>query len=229
MVHLIMFIATFLLGLMIRPILDNKYNQFIAKQYEKMKGVDVEDENIHLPPKEENPAFVDENQSQVGHSWTKAATDLENEKVIEKVATFVPPSDSDPEKIDVEVLLDKVEKQSQEEIDPQAEEIEFELDKNACFANGSSFEELQTLQEVLPKDKPTQEESLEAGRILYENQPTEMVEQLATSGDQTLAKINSLIRFYIVKQAEEDQARMGNLRKEDSFDYENFDPNSIFT
>jgi hypothetical protein len=172
----------------------------------------------------EKTSVIGESRTKIGHSRTKTSSDAENEKVIEKENTFVPETDEDPGLMDdVDVPLERTESLPEEEFDPEEEAVELELEKGAILASGASYDELVNTGRVIAKEKPSDEEKDEAGRILYENKSTEIVEQVISNDEQTLTKVNSLIRFHMKKH---------NLNEEEeisgSEEFENFDINSIF-
>lgn len=182
------------------------------------------EEKKEPPIKEEIPSIVGKSKFNPGHRRTKAATDSENEKAIEKVSTFVPPTDSDPQIKDVEVPLEKVGNLLEEEFDEEAEQEELEIGRDAFQASGVSFDELITTGKVIHKDKPSDEEKDTAGQILYENQSTEMIDQVTAKDEATLNKVNALIHHHMKKY---------NLHTEetltsDSEDFENFNVEQLF-
>lgn len=226
MIQLITVAASILLGMIIYPILMNKYKNFISNQYKKIGGEVLEKENKIPPEKNEKPSFVGESKFKVGHSQTKVATNLETEKAIEKAPTFVPPiADSDPEIVDVEVPLEKIENLSKEEFDPEEEGIELETDQDAVVASGASFEELMNTTHTIVNEQASIKEKETAGRVLYENQKTDLFEQLASGSLQISNTIPSLIDLHLAKRAE----RLKSQQRENfPNDFKDFDINSIF-
>ncbi len=175
--------------------------------------------------KDEMPSIVGKSKFNPGHSRTKAATDLESEKAIEKVSTFVPPTDSDPQIKDVEVPLAKIENLPEEEFDEEAEQEELEIGRDAFQASGVSFDELITTGKVIHKEKPSDEEKGTAGQILYENQSTEIVGQISSKDEATLAKVNALIHLHMKKHNLETEEK---AYFPESQEFKDFDINSIF-
>lgn len=178
------------------------------------------------PMKEEIRSVIGKSKFNLGHSRTKAATDLENEKAIEKVSTFAPPTDSDPQIKDVEVPLEKVESLSEEEFDAEAEQEGLEIGRDAFQASGVSFDELITTGKIIRKEKPSEKEKDTAGQVLYQHQSTEILEQITSKDEATLAKVNNLIHFHMKKHNLDTEDPKEDLS--DSDDFKNFDINSIF-
>ncbi|SHG41398.1 hypothetical protein, partial [Dysgonomonas macrotermitis] len=148
-----------------------------------------------------------------------------NDGVIEKESTFAPETKEETNQIaDVDVPLEKVETMSEEEFDPDEEAVGLEAERGAVLASGAGYDELMNAGEVIAKVKPSDEEKGEAGRVLYENQSTEIIEQFASKDRQTLEKVNALIRFHVKKHnLTEDGEKLSG-----SEEFENFDINSIF-
>ena len=224
-VQLIVVITSILLGMFLYPWLRRKFVRFIEAIYMQTRDNKPIEEKKEPPIRKEIPSIVGKSKFNPGQSRTKAATDLESEKAIEKVSTFVPPTDSDPQIKDVEVSLEKIENLSEEEFDEEAEQEELEIGRDALQASGVSFDELITTGNIIHKDKPSDEEKDTAGQILYENQSTEIVEQICSKDEATLAKVNTLIHLHMRKY---------NLETEEKADFpesqefKNFDINSIF-
>ena len=218
-------ITSVLLGLSLYPWLRRIFVQFIEAIYMQIRDNKPIEEKKESPIKEEIPSIVGKSKFNPGHSRTKAATDLESEKAIEKVSTFVPPTDSDPQIKDVEVPLAKIENLPEEEFDEEAEQEELEIGRDAFQASGVSFDELITTGKVIHKEKPSDEEKGTAGQILYENQSTEIVGQISSKDEATLAKVNALIHLHMKKHNLETEEK---AYFPESQEFKDFDINSIF-
>ncbi|SHG37068.1 hypothetical protein [Dysgonomonas macrotermitis] len=227
-VQIVIVIASVVLGMFLYPILLRKVIRLVEWMYWNLPGKkeDKKEDKVNKvkPDVNEKTSVIGESRTKIGHSRTKTSSDAENEKVIEKENTFVPETDEDPGLMDdVDVPLERSESLPQEEIDPEEEAIELELEKGAILASGASYDELVNTGQVIAKEKPSDDEKDEAGRVLYENKFTEIVEQVISNDEQTLTKVNTLIRFHMKKH---------NLNQEEgisgSEEFESFDINSIF-
>ncbi len=224
-VQLIVVITSILLGMFLYPWLRRKFVRFIETIYMQTRDDKPIEERKEPTIKDEMPSIVGKSKFNPGHSRTKAATDLESEKAIEKVSTFVPPTDSDPQIKDVEVPLAKIENLPEEEFDEEAEQEELEIGRDAFQASGVSFDELITTGKVIHKEKPSDEEKGTAGQILYENQSTEIVGQISSKDEATLAKVNALIHLHMKKHNLETEEK---VYFPESQEFKDFDINSIF-
>ncbi len=224
-VQLIVVITSILLGMFLYPWLRRKFVRFIETIYMQTRDDKPIEERKEPTIKDEMPSIVGKSKFNPGHSRTKAATDLESEKAIEKVSTFVPPTDSDPQIKDVEVPLAKIENLPEEEFDEEAEQEELEIGRDAFQASGVSFDELITTRKFIHKEKPSDEEKGTAGQILYENQSTEIVGQISSKDEATLAKVNALIHLHMKKHNLETEEK---AYFPESQEFKDFDINSIF-
>lgn len=227
-IQLVIVIASVILGMFLYPVLLRKVTRIVEWMYWNLPGKMEEKKTDEVkkvkPNANEKTSVIGESLTKIGHSRTKASSDAVNEKVIEKENTFVPEADEDPGLMDdVDVPLERTESLSQEEFNPEEEAIELELEKGAILASGATYDELVNTGRVIAKEKSSDEEKDEAGRILFENKSTEIVEQVISNDEQTLTKVNTLIRFHMKKH---------NLNQEEeisgSEEFENFDINSIF-
>lgn len=241
MIQLIVVIASILLGMIIYPILINKYRNFISNQYQKMskeqtvaKNNQQPAEDKIVPSKEEIPSFVGKSKTNLRQSEPNTATDLETEKAIEKAPIFVPSKDSDPEMIDIEVPLEKVESLPEEEFNAEDEAEELEgLGPDAVLASGVDFDDLIKTQQVIESPTATLQEEKDAGRVIYQSQKTDMFEQLASSGDSRITlRISSLLDIHLKELAKEQQSEkelsLTQNKQLDSQDFKDFDVNNIF-
>lgn len=224
-IQLIVLISSFFLVKLIYPSLRRILVRFIETIYMQTRDDKTMEDKKEPLIKEEIPSIIGKSKFELGHSRTKAATDLENEKAIEKVSTFVPPTDSDPQIKDVEVPLAKIEKLSEEEFDEEAEQEELEVGRDAYQASGVSFDELTITGKIITKPQPTDEEKDKAGRVLYENKNTQLLEQIMSRSPQVSNAIASIIDFHLAKRNSENESRTNRDFPEELKD---FDINSIF-
>lgn len=230
-IQLFVIIASLILGMLIYPYLIKMYSRFVTNLYKNLGKyryfTEETEEEIKKKPstKTENvPSVIGTSKTIIGHSRTKTSISIENEKVIEKENTFAPETDEESNLMNVDVPLGKVENLSQEEFDADEETVDLEMEKDAVLASGASYDELMKTGKVITKDKPTDEEKDEAGRILYENKSTEIVEQAVSNDEKTFAKVNALIHFHMKKH----HADMDNEEYSGSKDFENFDVTQLF-
>lgn len=229
MIQIIVVAASIVLGMILYPILLKKIDRFVNWWYWHMRASPVEKEvskkSKPEPEPSKIPSVIGESKTKIGHDRTNATTNPKNDGVIEKESTFAPETKEETNQIaDVDVPLEKVETLTEEEFDPDEEAVGLEAEKGAVLASGAGYDELMNAGEVVVKVKPSDKEKDEAGRVLYENQSTGIVEQFASKDRQTLDKVNALIRFHVKKH---------NLTEEDDYmpdpeEFENFDINSIF-
>lgn len=224
-VQLIVVITSALLGMFLYPWFRKTFARFIEILYMQTRDDRITEEEKVIPVEDEITSIIGKSKFNVGHSRTKAATDLESEKAIEKVSNFVPPTDSDPQMHDVEVYLEKVESLPEEEFEAEVEIEELAIERDAFQASGVSFDELITTGTILRKEEPTEIEKDAVGQILYENQSTKIVEQIAAKDEVTLAKVNSLIHLHMKKHNLETEQK-NDLQEAQYF--KDFDINNIF-
>lgn len=226
-IQLIIVFASVVLGMILYPILMRKWRQFVDWLYQITYGKDGNPK----PDKIEKAIFKSDNSSSIigesktiiGHSRTKAATDSEKANPIEKESTFAPePQDDNPPMDHIDAPLEKVESLPEEEFNGDAEQEELDTEPDAVCASGVSYEDLMKTGEVIRKDESTEQEKYLAGKVLYENRSTEIVETMVATDEQRLVKINSMIHLHMKKY---------NLTEEtdsDPDEFNGFDFNSIF-
>ncbi|SHG43011.1 hypothetical protein [Dysgonomonas macrotermitis] len=229
MIQIIIVAASIVLGMILYPILLKQIDRFVNWWYWHMRASPVEKEiskkSKPEPEPSKIPSVIGESKTKLGHDRTNATTNPKNDGVIEKESTFAPETKEETNQIaDVDVPLAKVETLPEEEFDPDEEAVELEAERGAVLASGAGYDELMATGNVIANKHPSDEEKDEAGRVLYENEATEMVEQIVSQDEKTFAKVNDLISFHMKKH---------NLTGEDSNmpdpeEFENFDINSIF-
>lgn len=222
-IQLIVVISSVLLGMFIYPRLRRLFIRLIESIYLQTRNETPEEKS---PPIEEKiPSVIGKSKWNLGHGRTKAATDSESEKENENAPIFAPDSqEGDPKMEDIEVPLEKIETLSEDEFDEESEQEELEIERGALQASGASYDELMKTGKILQKEKPSDEEKDTAGEVLYQQQSTDVVEQISSKDEATLAKVNELIHFHMKKH---------NLNADDfetgsDDDLKNFDANSIF-
>lgn len=111
--------------------------------------------------------------------------------------------ENDPAPLAIDYHLDKEPENNEGEIDEDDEAVELEemYGKDVYYASGVGIDELHKLKHVVESEDVTQSEKQEAGRILYENKETEIVEQL--SSGKTASIISELIDLHIAIQEKE--------------------------
>lgn len=226
-IQLIIVFASLVLGMILYPILLRKWRQFVDWLYQITYGKDEmqKPEKIEKVKAKtyEKASIIGESKTIIGHGRTKADTASKNENPIEKESTFAPESKEDNPPMDnIEAPLEKIESLSEDEFDGEAEQEELETEPDAVCASGASYDDLMKTGEVIGKEESTEQEKDLAGKVLYENRSTEMVETMATTDELRLEKINSIIHLHMKKH---------NLNVEvdsDSDEFNGFDFNSIF-
>lgn len=225
-----MITASFLLGMCFYPFALKKWTQFVEWLYWSAHDKKEKDKPEEPTPKtSETPPFSDKNEINLRQSTPKTATNLEIEKGIEKVPTFAASTDSDPEIKDVHVTLEKEERLAQEEFDQESESVKLEgFGPDAVLASGVVYDELIKTRRVIQAPVAGEQEEKDAGRVIYQNQNTELFEPNA----QTALRISNLLDIHLSQLAREQQTEkqesVKHNRQLDSRDFKDFDINSIF-
>lgn len=109
-------------------------------------------------------------------------------------------SESDPTPMDIDYSLDR---DTDDEIDEEQESMELKemFGKDVCYASGIAIDELHKIKQVIELPNASPNEQQEAGRLLYENKETEIVEQL--SSGKTASIISGLIDLHILSHQQE--------------------------
>lgn len=231
MIQIIVVIASILLGMILYPIFLRKWKQLLnwlyLITYEKSEEIAKAQQSTEIvSEKAKTPSIIGESKFNLSQSKPNTATNLESENTIEKEFTFVPDSKEDDSKMDhIDVPLEKVESLSEEEFDEQTEQEELETEPNAICASGASFDELIHIDHTIANIQASQADKEEAGRVLYENEQTEMVEQVVANSEETARAISSLIDVHLVMRAQRLQQDDDTIYPED---LKNFDIDSIF-
>lgn len=219
MVQIIVVISSVLLGLLLYPLLAKSYTRFITSQYKSLTKDSTGKQEKNLSQKVENPSLIGKSKFSLSQSTPKNATNFRTEKPNEKEHIFVAETVEEPNQMDIHVLLEETEK-TEAEINYEEEEINIHLGKDAVYAGGASFDELMQIKSVIEKPIPSVKEELEAGKILYQNQETHMVEQLASGNQAILSKVSSLIKLHLEqyeKEQRENVSETDNAEDEDEF------------
>lgn len=131
--------------------------------------------------------------------------------------------EKDPAPMDIDYPLDKEPENNEGGIDEDDEAVELEelYGKDVYYASGVGIDELHKLKHVVESEDVTRLEKQEAGRILYENKETEIVEQL--SSGKTASIISELIDLHIaiLEKKSESTGKRDNVPG--SEELENFD------
>jgi len=226
MIQIIVVAASVLLGFLLYPLLIKTYTRIVTKLYKNLQGDNkVENEEIVIHEKNEKPPIIGKSKGINGHSRTKATSDFKTHVIEKKEDTFASDTGKETIEMDISVPLDKIENPKEGSIDPEEEYLYLEINQDALLASGVGYDELITTGKVIAKDEPSDNEKGEAGRVLYENQSTDIVEQVIANDEKTLAKVNSLISFHVKKHNLETEKSTSNS---DSENFENFDFGTLF-
>lgn len=226
-IQLVVVITSILLGMILYPILLRKWKRFVEWLYLSSGGKTSEEkkQSSSSTKNEEIPSVVGKSKFVVGHSRTKATTESKSGKREENASIFAEESeDGDPQMKDVSVPLEREDISENDPIDSADEAINLEVEDGAFCASGVDFDELTKTGEVIRKENPTKEEKDQAGHVLYENQSTEMIDQVTARDEATLDKVNALIHHHMKKY----NLHTEEVLTSDSEDFENFDVNNIF-
>lgn len=228
MVQLIVVIASILLGMILYPILVRKWRQFVEWLYlitygKAKEEVKVEDSKKTTVEENKIASIVGKSKFNLRQSTPNTATDLKSENPIEKESTFAPEPDSDPEKFDVDVPLEK--EQSVTPDEAAAEEEPLDAGRDAVLASGASYDELVHTNRTIVNKQASEADKVEAGRVLYENHQTDMFEQVAANSEETARTIATLIDVHLAMCAQRLQG-VNEIIYPDEF--KDFDIDSIF-
>lgn len=220
MVIIIIISATvLLLWILVYPTIIRLYRTFLLGKKQIEQG-NREKENSNKPISSEiETSIVGKSTFILCQPLPTITTPIVKEPISDvDASTFATESDPQPMDIDYPLNKDKFE----DEIDEEQETIELKemFGKDVCFASGVVIEELHTLKHVIESSDSTKKQRAEAGKILYENRETEIVEQL--SSGKTASIISNLIDLHITDIQEKQ-----NLTEDinDSEELENFDIN----
>lgn len=233
-IQLIIVFTSVVLGMILYPILLRKWKQFVDWLYKITYGQDGKSKSDKIEKIVSKPdnstSIIGESKTIIGHSRTNTATNLKSENSIEKESTFVPESkDDNPPMNHIDAPLEKVESLPEEEFDGEAEQEELETEPDAVLASGASYEELEQTNHTIAGKQTSLTDQEEAGRVLYENRQTEMIEQVIANSEETAQTIASLIDTHLAMRAQ--RLREQELIDEESAypnDFKDFDFNSIF-
>lgn len=228
MVQLIVVISSVLLGMFLYPALMGKWRQFVEWLYLITYGKEKEEAGVENPKKtiageEEMPSVIGKSKFNLRQSTPNTATDLKSENPIEKESTFAPEPDSDPEKFDIDVPLEKEQPVTPEEAPEEEEPLEAGYD--AVLASGASYDELMHTNRIIAGKQASEADKEEAGRVLYENRQTDMFEQVAANSEETARTIATLIDVHLAMHIQRLQ-EANEINYPDEF--KDFDIDSIF-
>jgi hypothetical protein len=228
MVQLIVVIASVLLGMFLYPILLRKWKRFVEWLYWCTNGETDEEAKEKKPQKTEPkemgiPSVIGKSKFNLRQSTPNTATDLKSENPIEKESTFAPEPDSDPEKFDVDIPLEK----DQPVMPDEAAEEEEPLDAghDAVLASGASYDELMHTNRTVAGEQVSEADKGEAGRVLYENRRTDMFEQVAANSEETARTIATLIDIHLAMRTQRLQGANEMIYPDE---FKDFDIDSIF-
>lgn len=199
MILLIIILAAILLFLLLAyPTIARLYRIFHLgkEQMEKEKSVEPNQPKISKI----EASIVGKSTFTLSQPLPTTTTPVAREPIIEDNApTFA--AESDPAPMDVDYPLDREENTDEIDEDQEAIELEEMFGKDVFFASGVTIDELHKLKHVVESNTSSQSEQREAGRILYENKETEIVEQL--SSGKTASIISNLIDLHVTFHREE--------------------------
>lgn len=202
MIQLCVVTASFLLGMFFYPFALKKWTQFVEWLYWISMGKADEAKPEDTPKTALTPteklSVTDQNKLNSGHSRTKTSETGTDEKGMEKEHTFAPNADDEAALMDgIDHPLLKTEQLTREEFDSQKEEVELAVEPGAVLASGVSYDELIRTRKVIDQDNPSEQDKAFAGRVLYENESTEILEQIVSKDDKTRQAVNTLIAVHL--------------------------------
>ncbi len=223
MIILIIIIATvLLLWILLYPTIMRLYHIFHLGK----RQMEKENNNPDKPITSETEAsIVGKSNFTLSQPVPTTTTPMAEESIIRDDAhTFA--TESDPAPMDIDYSLEKESGNDEDNLDEDDEAVELKemFGKDVCFASGVVIDELHKLKHVIESPKVSQTERQEAGKILYENKETEIVEQL--SSGKTASIISELIDLHVtLHQKEHGISKNVN----ESEELESFDVNQFLT
>lgn len=230
MVQIIVVIASVLLGMILYPILLNKYRRFISGEHRRLNKEQAPIEEKKVLKTEEIPSIIRKKKYNLRQSTPNTATDLKNDNSIEKDSTFAPETGEESPLMDMDHPLEK--EKSEEKIDMNDEEEKIGgAGSEGVQASGLDFDELGKIKQVVENTDVSYQQEREAGKSLSENRNTSLVIQMQEASPKLSERISNLIDLHLneLTQARiEDSSSENNDKQIESQDFKDFDVNSIF-
>lgn len=155
-------------------------------QTEKKKDSDVSimgESRYHICQSLPSDAMPQKTEEDVKENLTEGSTFVSSEEY-----------EGDPEPMDVDVEPLEIEPtQVEDELDEEDEEIPEIFGPDAVLASGVSVDEMFQTNKVIEDTNATPTQEQEAGRILNQNQKTDMFEQIASGSSKRLDRIRELM------------------------------------
>lgn len=214
--------AILLVCILIYPSVKRLYT-LIRLGQEKQKedreaNVQKEDFKSDLPP-----SIIGQSKFKLSQPLPTATTPIAKEPEIEEsVSNFTPEENQEPMDIDVPLEKEIIEDNS---IDEEQEAIELEelFGKNVAFASGVDINELEKLKHIIETPSAEIQEKEQAGKILYENKETDMVEQMVSDNSNTASIISNLIDLHMTSYLKENISKTQKISDEaNDFDVNRF-------
>jgi hypothetical protein len=183
------------------------------------------------------PSIIGKSKFILSQSKPKAATDSETEKRAEKESIFAPGTGESTPLPEMEFREDDLEIEYDaseicpDDIGDNEEEASPYTSDETYSARGASFEELMQIKDAVEKPALSEEEKRTAGKILYEQQETELVEKLISGSQRVNLKVSALIKFHLEEHEKEQQLKNETDEevKDGDEEFERFDFNQIFS
>lgn len=143
------------------------------------------------------PSVIGKSKFKLRQPLPTATTPIDKVSTIgDDVSNFVSEENQEPMDIDVPLEKEIIEENS---IDEEQEAIELEelFGKDIHYASGVDVNDLGTLKYVIENSSAEIKEKKQAGKILYENRETDMVNQMAYSNQNTASIISNLIDLHM--------------------------------
>lgn len=132
-----------------------------------------------------------------------ATTPIAKEQNIEEsVSNFVPDVNQKPMDIDIPLEKEIIEDDNIDE-EQEVAELKELFGKDVLFASGVDVNELEKLKHVIETPSAEINEKKQVGKTLYENQETDMVQQMISDNSQTASIISNLIDLHMTNYLKE--------------------------
>ncbi|KAA6340395.1 hypothetical protein EZS27_011736 [termite gut metagenome] len=185
----------------------------------------------------EIPSILGKSKFNLSQSKPNAATDLKTGNRTPKEDTFAPGIEKTVENENGEGLDIPDDENEEAEVENSADEsgeleiLDSETVHEPGIASGLSFDDLGRIKKAIENPSLVNGEQQEAGKILYENEYTDMVEKIKKISPECSAKIAALMDVHLKATSGERRTRplaKSKQKQVESKGFNDFDINSIF-
>lgn len=225
MIALITISATILLlWILLYPTIIRLYRIFnLGKEQMDKEKNESSDKPIIL---EKEVSIIGKSNFSLSQPVPTTTTPIAKEPDIDKaVPNFVPEENQEPMAIDVPLEKEIIEDGETNE-EEEAIELEELFGEDVQYASGVDINDLGKLKYVIETPSAETEEKKQAGKILYENKETGIVEQMVSGNEKTASIISNLIDLHMTSFLKEKGA-VNNNQEKVSDELNDFDVNQF--